>query len=78
MGRNQASSSSANSPVGMRGRVTATIRPGHVGEVMISIRGGAEAFHAQAVYPDEIIEKNTQVLVMEYFPPRTVCVTKLM
>jgi hypothetical protein len=36
----------STSPIGSHGRVTASgaIRPGRVGEVMVAIRGGVEAF----------------------------------
>src|SRR3954453_21926012 len=39
----------STSPIGSHGRVTATgaIRPGKVGEVMVAIRGGVEAFLAR-------------------------------
>lgn len=32
--------------IGKMGRVTGTISPGKLGEVMIAVRGGSEAFHA--------------------------------
>jgi hypothetical protein len=62
--------------VGKTGRVTGRIGPGLVGEVMISVRGGAEAFYAHPAMTGEIIEVGAQVLVIEYFPPRTVYVTR--
>jgi hypothetical protein len=34
--------------VGKTGRVTGKIAPGLVGEVMLPVRGGSEAFHAYA------------------------------
>ncbi|MCQ8770802.1 MULTISPECIES: hypothetical protein [Streptomyces] len=61
--------------VGEQGRVTGTVGPGLVGEVMVRVRGGAEAFLAYAVEPGERIERGALVVVMEYQPPRTVYVT---
>jgi membrane protein implicated in regulation of membrane protease activity len=61
--------------LGKVGRVTGTISPGHLGEVMIAVRGGSEAFHAYSSEPDDTIGKGTRVVVVEYFPPRTVVVS---
>lgn len=61
--------------VGRVGRVTAAITPGHLGEVMIAVRGGSEAFHAYGSEPAETIGKGTRIVVVEYFPPRTVVVS---
>jgi hypothetical protein len=63
--------------VGKIGRVTGTIQPGRIGEVMVEVRGGSEAFHAYATETDETIDRGTRVVVVEYFPPRTVTVTKM-
>ena len=63
--------------VGKMGRVTGTIEPGRIGEVMVQVRGGSEAFHAYAADSDDTIAKGTSVVVVEYFPPRTVIVTKM-
>lgn len=60
--------------VGRQGRVTGKIGPGLVGEVMISIRGGVEAFYAHAVDPKDEIPVGSMVVVIEYSPPRTVYV----
>ena len=61
--------------IGRMGRVTGTIAPGRIGEVMIAIRGGSEAFNAYAADTKETIATGTRVVVIEYFPPRTVVVT---
>jgi len=61
--------------LGKVGRVTGTIAPGRLGEVMVAIRGGSEAFHAYSSEPDETIGRGTRVVVVEYFPPRTVVVS---
>lgn len=60
--------------VGRIGRVTGPITPGRLGEVMVAIRGGSEAFHAYAMDPKEAISRGTRIVVVEYFPPRTVVV----
>ncbi len=67
-----------SSPVGCRGRVTSTggIKPGRLGEVMVAIRGGVEAFLARDV-DGGTIDPYTEVVVVEYEPPRTVLVTPL-
>jgi hypothetical protein len=61
--------------IGKVGRVTGTIAPGRIGEVMVAIRGGTEAFHAYATDPGDTITTGTRVVVVEYFPPRTVVVS---
>jgi hypothetical protein len=61
--------------IGRVGRVTAALVPGHLGEVMIAVRGGSEAFNAYAADPGETIGKGTRIVVVEYFPPRTVVVS---
>ena len=61
--------------IGRVGRVTAALVPGHLGEVMIAVRGGSEAFHAYSSDPGDTIAKGTRIVVVEYFPPRTVVVS---
>ncbi|MGY1495943.1 hypothetical protein [Streptomyces sp. SID12488] len=61
--------------VGLMGRVTGTIGPGLVGEVIVRVRGGAEHFLAYASAAQDRIERGTVVMVVEYLPPRTVYVT---
>jgi hypothetical protein len=70
--------STADSPIGARGRVTSTgaIRPGRTGEVMVAIRGGVEAFMARDV-DGGAIEPYTEVVVIDYEPPRVVIVSAL-
>ena len=63
--------------VGKIGRVTGTISPGKLGEVMIPVRGGTEHFHAYAADGEDTIAPGTSVVVVEYFPPRSVVVTPL-
>ena len=61
--------------VGKEGRVTGTIAPGRVGEVMVSVRGGTEHFHAYAADSDDTILRGTLIVVVDYLPPRSVVVT---
>jgi membrane protein implicated in regulation of membrane protease activity len=63
--------------VGRTGLVTGTVTPGHLGEVMIAVRGGSEAFHAYAADSEETIGKGSRVVVVEYYPPRTVVVSRV-
>ena len=60
--------------VGRQGRVTGKIGPGLVGEVMIPIRGGVEAFYGYPATQGEEIPVGSLVVVMDYHPPRTVYV----
>lgn len=60
--------------VGTVGLVTGTLAQGQVGEVMLATKGGSEAFHAYASKRDELVPVGTRVLVLEYFPPRSVVV----
>ncbi|MEU0563783.1 hypothetical protein ABZ297_00080 [Nonomuraea sp. NPDC005983] len=62
--------------VGKQGRVTGKIGPGLVGEVMVAIRGGVEAFYAHPSVPDEEISVGSIVIVVDYFPPRTIYVAR--
>lgn len=63
--------------IGKIGRVTGPIGPGKLGEVMVPIRGGTEAFHAYASDGDDTIATGSRVVVVEYFPPRTVVVSPM-
>ncbi|GAX49289.1 hypothetical protein SO3561_00777 [Streptomyces olivochromogenes] len=63
------------SMVGLMGRVTGTVGPGLVGEVIVRVRGGAEHFLAYPAAAQERIERGTVVMVVEYLPPRTVYVS---
>lgn len=60
--------------VGRQGRVTGKIGPGLVGEVMIPVRGGVEAFYAHPVDPRDEIPVGSIIVVIEYLAPRTVYV----
>ena len=64
------------SMVGLMGRVTGTVGPGLVGEVIVRVRGGAEHFLAYPANGTDRIERGTVVMVVEHLPPRTVYVTR--
>ena len=53
------------------GRVSGRIEPGSIGEVMLPVRGGTEAFAAYGV-DDAVIGVGTRVIVIDFEPPRTV------
>lgn len=63
--------------IGKIGRLIGQIDPGRMGEVMIPIRGGSEAFYAYAADPEESIPRGTRVVVIEHEPPRTVVVSRV-
>lgn len=63
--------------IGKVGRVTGTIEPGKLGEVMIAIRGGSESYYAYAADQEERIESGTRVVVLEHEAGRTVIVSPL-
>ncbi len=62
--------------IGKVGRVTGRVGPGLVGEVMLSVRGGSEAFFAYPYQEDEVFPIGSQVVVMEHQEPRTVYVAR--
>ena len=63
--------------VGKIGRVTGTIAPGRLGEVMVPVRGGVEHFHARAADAGETIPTGSRVVVVDHHPPRAVVVTPM-
>lgn len=64
--------------LGREGRVTGTVGPGLVGEVILPIRGGSEAFNAYPYIDSETIPVGTLVRVMTYAQPRIVFVSAAM
>jgi hypothetical protein len=70
---------SDNPMIGRVGRVTGTVRPGNVGEVMIRVRGGIEAFYAEPYDGEETISPGEQCVVVHYSESRsrTVLVTAM-
>lgn len=63
--------------IGKVGRVTGTIAPGRLGEVMVPVRGGTEHFHAYAADGDDTIPRGARIVVVEHHPPRTVIVAQM-
>lgn len=60
--------------LGSVGRVTVSIPTGGLGEVLLPVRGGSEAFAASS---DEPIPRHSRVVVVECVTARTVVVTPL-
>jgi hypothetical protein len=59
--------------IGAIGRVTVPIPVEGPGEVLISVRGGTEAF---ATWADQAIPKSARVMVVEALSGRSVVVTR--
>ena len=66
------------SPIGCVGRVTrhGAIRPGHVGEVMVAVGGGVQAFLAHDA-DGGAIDALEEIVVVDKVAERTVLVTRL-
>jgi hypothetical protein len=62
------------STIGMVGRVSVPIPTDGPGELILSIRGGSEAFTAYT-QGDEVLDQNSRAVVVEQTGPRTVLVT---
>jgi hypothetical protein len=62
--------------IGKPGRVTGRVAAGTIGEVIVAVRGGTEAFCAHPLDPKEVFEKGERVIVIEYEEPRTVLVSR--
>jgi hypothetical protein len=60
--------------LGSIGRVTVSIPAGGPGEVLLSVRGGTEAF---AAWSDEPVPRHSRVVVIECMSARSVVVTRL-
>ena len=60
--------------MGSIGRVTVSIPANGPGEVLLSVRGGSEAF---AAWSDEPIRRHSRVVVVECMSARSVVVTPL-
>jgi hypothetical protein len=43
---------------------------------MLAVRGGSECFHAYAADTGHVIPNGTRIVVVEYYPPRTVVVAE--
>ncbi len=61
--------------IGRRGRVTGTVRPGHVGEVTLPLpAGGTHAYLAHPADGTSTYPEGTRVIVREFSQPLTVYV----
>jgi uncharacterized membrane protein YqiK len=49
--------------IGKMGRVTGKIAPGRLGEVMVQVPGGSEAFHAYSADDDETIPTGSRIAI---------------
>ena len=67
---------SDSSLIGKTGRVTGRVGPNTTGEVVVSIRGGSEAYLAHPYDGKEVIEKGAQVVIIEVSPARTLFVSR--
>jgi hypothetical protein len=65
-----------SSVLGKVGRVTGRVAHGSVGEVMVGVRGGSEAFFAYPYDAGETFDVGDRVVVVEYDPPRTVLISR--
>ncbi|WP_030743178.1 hypothetical protein [Streptomyces sp. NRRL F-5135] len=70
----RAADESSQSPVGAIGRVTVPIPADGPGEVLVSVRGGSEAYAAWADHP---IGRNLHVIVVDSISARSVIVEPL-
>lgn len=64
---------------GKFGRVTGTVRPGHIGEVMLAVGNRVEGYYALPFDGTEMIERGAECVVVESHPKlsRTVLVTAM-
>jgi hypothetical protein len=60
--------------IGMIGRISVPVPVGGAGEIIISVRGGSEAFTAYTA-GDETLSRNARAAVVEKTGARTVLVT---
>ncbi len=63
--------------IGKTGSVTGKVAPGTTGEVVVQIRGGTEYYFARSVDGREVIERGSQVLIVNAAPGRILYVTAL-
>jgi hypothetical protein len=63
--------------IGKTGAVTGKVAPNSTGEVMVNVRGGSEYYFARAADGHEVIEKGSQVLIVNAAPGRILYVTAL-
>lgn len=62
---------------GKIGRVTGTVAPGTIGEVMLPFHGGTSAFFAYPFDKTSVFAVGEKVLVIYFEPPQSVYVDEL-
>jgi hypothetical protein len=68
---------SRESLIGKTGRVSGTVGPGTVGEIVVAIRGGHECYFAHPADGASTFHTGARVIVTEDAPGRTVYVEAL-
>jgi len=63
--------------IGKTGSITGRVAPNSTGEVLVNVRGGTESYFARAADGAEVIERGTQVLIVNVAPGRVLYVTAL-
>jgi hypothetical protein len=63
--------------VGKTGSITGRVAPNTTGEVIVNVRGGTEYYFARSADGHEVIERGTQVLIVNAAPGRILYVTAL-
>jgi hypothetical protein len=63
--------------IGKTGSITGKVAPHTTGEVVVHVRGGTEYYFARSVDGKEVIEKGSQVLIVNAAPGRILYVTAI-
>lgn len=63
--------------IGKTGSITGKVAPHTTGEVIVEVRGGTEYYFARSVDGQEVIERGSQVLIVNAAPGRILYVTAL-
>jgi hypothetical protein len=63
--------------IGKTGSITGKVAPNTTGEVVVHVRGGTEYYFARSVDGKEVIERGSQVLIVNAAPGRILYVTAL-
>ena len=63
--------------IGKTGSISGRVAPNSTGEVVVQVRGGTEYYFARSVDGHEVIERGTQVLIVNAAPGRILYVTAL-
>jgi hypothetical protein len=63
--------------IGKTGSITGKVAPHTTGEVVVEVRGGTEYYFARSVDGQEVIERGSQVLIVNAAPGRVLYVTAL-